>query len=104
MSTFSVSYAFPFRAPTTRDVPLARRLALAHKVHRLVEAGEIDSYSEAAERFGITRANMTHLTNLMLLAPEIQASIVRGDCVATARQLRTVCKSVLWSEQQSQLG
>ena len=46
---------------------LARRLALANYVERCIEAGVIDSYTEAARKLGITRARMTQVMDLLLL-------------------------------------
>src|SRR5574342_1088106 len=37
---------------------LARMLALAYHVERLIDAGDLDDHADAAQRFGITRAGM----------------------------------------------
>ena len=45
-------------------------LALAHQIDRMIRRGEIASLAEAARICGVTRARMTQITNLMLLAPD----------------------------------
>ena len=54
----------------------ARLLALAHHIDRLVEEGRLRDYAEAAGVLGLTRARVTQVMNLMLLAPEIQDAVV----------------------------
>ena len=46
---------------------LAMRLALVHYVDRCVEDGTLASYSDAANRLGISRARMTQVMDLLLL-------------------------------------
>ena len=63
-------------APTGRVPRVARLLALAHRIDRMVHDGEIRNLSEAARRLGLTRARVTQVMNLLLLAPEIQEAIL----------------------------
>ena len=42
----------------------ARMLALAHHVERLIEAGELTGYADAARGLGLTRARLTQVMNL----------------------------------------
>ena len=74
-------------------------LALAHHVERLVEAGELAGYAEAARALGLTRARLTQVMNLLLLAPEIQEAILLGDMRATERSLRRVVREPVWAQQ-----
>ncbi len=77
----------------------ARMLALAHHVERLVEAGELESYSAAADALGLTRARLTQVMNLLLLAPEIQERILTGDLRASERRFRPVVGEACWEGQ-----
>ncbi len=54
---------------------IARRVALAHHIENLIERGELRDYAEAAERLGLTRARVTQICDLALLAPDIQAGV-----------------------------
>ena len=74
-------------------------LALAHHVERLVEAGELTGYAEAAKALGITRERMTQVKNLLLLAPEIQEAILMGELKATERALRGAVHEADWNGQ-----
>ena len=62
--------------PATR---LARQLALAHKIERLVEAGTLKDYAEAAALLGISRARMSQVMDLLGLAPAEKERILLGE-------------------------
>lgn len=91
---------WPAAAPAT---PIARLLALAHHIERLVEAGELKDYAEAARLLGMAKSHMTHVTNLLSLASEIQEAILTGELVATEHAMRPVCSRLTWSEQRQRL-
>lgn len=76
-------------------------LALAHYVERLVEAGEIESYAEAARVLGLTRARLTQVMGLVLLAPEVQERVLMGELRTTERELRGVVNEVEWEAMPS---
>ena len=80
---------------------LARMLALAHHVERLVEAGELESYSAAADALGLTRARLTQVMNLLLLAPAVQERVLFGHGRATERSLRSTVGKANWTKQLS---
>ncbi len=77
----------------------AQMLALAHHVERLVEAGELTGYAEAARSLGLTRARMTQVMNLLLLAPEIQEQVLVRKINGSERRLRKVVKEADWCRQ-----
>ncbi len=79
----------------------ARMLALAHYVERLVEAGELSGYAEAARVLGLTRARLTQVMGLLLLAPAIQARILDGKLEVSERRMRTVVAEAGWTVQVS---
>jgi hypothetical protein len=83
----------------TEAHPTARLLALAHRIERLVQCGELRDYREAATRFGISHARMSQVTGMLLLAPAIQADLLLGRVVATEGGLRRVSARTDWSEQ-----
>ena len=92
-------------ASTGRIPRVARMLALAHKIDAMVRDGEFADYADAARRLGLTRARVTQITNLLLLAPEIQESILALPSVATGRdpvserQLRPIVADPNWNRQ-----
>jgi hypothetical protein len=86
---------------TPDATPIARMLALAHHVERLVEAGVLKDYADAARQLGMAKSHMTHVTNLLRLAPDIQEKILAGRLDTSERRLRPACGSLMWTEQQS---
>ncbi|MEE9390989.1 MAG: hypothetical protein V3W41_00620 [Planctomycetota bacterium] len=55
---------------------LAMRLALAHYIERCVEDGTLASYSDAANRLGISRPRLTQVAGFLLLRPQVQSDIL----------------------------
>ena len=114
MTNLTVRYKAPFGGtPTNESEPrdrhesprpsrAARMLALAHHVEQLIEAGKLSGYSEAAQALGLTRARVTQVMNLLLLAPEIQEQILTVELRASERSLRRVVREPAW-EGQSRL-
>ena len=66
------------------------RAAMAHYIERQIDEGAIPDYAAAARALGLTRARLSQIMNLLLLAPEIQARIAVGELVLTERALRRV--------------
>ena len=77
----------------------ARMLALAHHIEHQIENGAIPDYAAAARALGVTRARLTQIMNLLLLAPEIQGRILRSELVPTERALRGVVGEPDWDVQ-----
>ncbi len=94
-------------APVGRVPGVARLLALAHRIDSMVRGGEIADYADAARRLNLTRARVTQITNLLLLAPEIQEGILdlplvtNGRDPVTERQLRPIVAEPDWNKQLS---
>jgi hypothetical protein len=89
----------------TRPARVARLLALAHDIERRIQAGGFKDYAEVARLHGLTRARLTQVMNLLLLAPDIQAKVLEmmaraGREPVTERQLREVTNTVVWAEQR----
>ena len=80
-------------------------LALAHKIQDAIDRGAVRDRAEVAQRLGLTRARVTQLLDLTLLAPDIQESIlfvqsVDGIEPVTERELRPLCDQAAWSVQR----
>lgn len=96
--------------PLPRIPRVTRLMALAIKFQDMVDRGEVRDYADLARLGHVTRARMSQIMNLLLLAPDIQAELLKsGDSAATTagvpeRDLRTVARLVLWSEQRKVWG
>ena len=90
-------------AEAASPVPrITRLMALAIKFQEMINRGEVRDYADLARLGYVTRARLTQIMNLLLLAPDIQFRIlhaVMGD-VPGERLLRRVVSQVLWSEQR----
>ena len=92
-------------APTGRVPRVARLLVLAHRIDSMIRNGELDNLADAARRLNLTRARVSQITNLLLLAPEIQEAILdmglvtNGPDPVTERQLRRVVAEADWNQQ-----
>ena len=106
------SYAVDFRPerapepePVGRVLRVAKLVALAHRIDGMIRAGEIPDLATAARLCGVTRARMTQIMNLLLLAPEIQEAILdlptinQGRDPVTERNLRPIVANADWKEQ-----
>jgi hypothetical protein len=110
-ATFSVAFAKTGRPQTIHEPPhgriarVARLVALAHEIERRVRAGELDDLAHAARVFGLTRARITQISNLVLLAPAIQEEILAmppvtvGRDPITERNLRAIVGEPVWERQ-----
>jgi hypothetical protein len=93
-------------APRRYPARIARQVALAHALRRRLERGEFADFADMARQFGFTRARVTQLMDLLLLAPEVQEEILLLELPAGAqpiseRALReALCRSVDWREQR----
>ncbi len=93
------------QAATGRVPRVTRMLALAHKIDAMIRAGELRDFADAARAIGVTRARITQVTNLLLLAPEIQEAILDLPLVrnerdpVSERQLRRIVAEVDWERQ-----
>lgn len=63
--------------PTLGSVPrVSRLLAMALRMDELCRSGEVADYAELARLALVTRARMTQIMSLLLLAPDIQEEIL----------------------------
>lgn len=92
----------PPEEPVTDTVhPLARRMALAIEAKRLIESGVVADAAEMARVAGMTRARMTQILNLTLLAPEIQEGLLlfQGNDGMPRAAIKAACSMNKWSDQ-----
>lgn len=94
-------------APTRRyPARIARQLALAHGLRLRLERGEFADFADMARQLGFTRARVTQLMDLLLLAPEVQEEILflelpPGAQPVSERGLReALLGTVDWQEQR----
>ncbi len=84
---------------------MARLLALAHRIDGMIAACELKDLADVARTCGVTRARMTQIMNLLLLAPEIQEAILdlppvtSGPDPVSERQLRRIVAEADWNRQ-----
>lgn len=90
--------------PVRRPARVAQMLAFAHSLQAAIDRGDYRDQADAARQLGLTRARVTQLMNLTLLAPEIQESVLFLEAVdgrepLSERELRRVLGSLVWEEQ-----
>ena len=69
---------------------IARMLALAHLVDRLIDEGKLADYADAARRLGVSRGRMTQVMNLRGLSPTIQEGILVSGWELSERVVRGI--------------
>ena len=85
---------------------VARLLALAIRLEQLVQARVIANYAALAELGHVSRARVTQILNLLLLAPDIQEALLflprteRGRDPFHLRQLQRLALVADWKEQR----
>ena len=85
---------------------ITRLMALAIKIDGLIAAGAITSQADAARLGHVSRARMTQIMNLLLLAPDIQEQILnlprvkRGHDPINETHLRPLVSEIDWLAQR----
>ncbi|MEQ9380129.1 MAG: hypothetical protein RJP95_04650 [Pirellulales bacterium] len=98
----------PTRTPDSpgRVPRIARLMALAIRFDELIKAGEVADYAELARLAHVTRARITQIMNLRMLAPDIQEAILflprvdSGRDPIHLRQLQSIALVPDWWKQQ----
>jgi hypothetical protein len=95
----------PEVAPQRRPARVAHMLALAIRIEKMIESGELKDRAHAAANLGFTRARLTQILALTLLAPDIQEEILflevdEGVERITERALRDIVSIDDWREQR----
>ena len=92
--------------PAGRVPRITRLMALAIRCDRLIREGEIADYAELARLGHVTRARVTQIMNLLLLAPDIQEAILnlprisRGDDLIILRRVQAIAAEGDWVRQR----
>ena len=92
------------KTPDPPRIPrIARLMALAIKFQSMVDRGEVRDYADLARLGYVSRARLTQIMNLLLLAPDIQEHLLLeigkdGRCETA---IRAVCAEVCWSLQRT---
>ena len=99
------------KPPSNGRVPrVSRLMALAIRLEQLVSSGQVEDYATLASARQVTRSRITQITNLTLLAPDIQEAILflprvqRGRDPITERELRPIAAEPDWRKQWSIWG
>jgi alkylated DNA nucleotide flippase Atl1 len=103
----SRSDSHPGKNRNTGRVPrIARLMALAIHLQKLIDAGAVRDYAEIARLTGLTRARVTQIMNLTLLAPGIQEEILflprvqNGHDPIAERNIRKITAEPIWINQK----
>jgi site-specific DNA recombinase len=85
---------------------LARLMALALRLEGLVRNGQVTDYAELARLGHVSRARVSQILSLVLLAPDIQETLLflpantNGGTALTERHLRPIAAEPDWSLQR----
>ena len=95
----------PKPEPVRRPAKVARMLALAHHLQSAIDRGLVADRAAVARKLGLTRARVTQLLDLLLLAPDLQQAVLGLEAVDGAepmseRALRAVAHAGSWVEQR----
>ena len=92
--------------PSGRIPRVTRLMALAIRFDRLIKAGKIDNEAELAQLGNVSRARVTQIMNLLMLAPDIQEEIIHltrvtgGRDPIHLRQLQSIALIPDWRKQR----
>jgi len=91
--------------PVGRLPRVTRLLALAHRFEQMIHDGVVKDYAELARLGHVSRARLSQIMDLLLLAPEIQDEILfrapvdSGKDPITERALRRTVEIHCWERQ-----
>ena len=92
--------------PCGRLPRITRLMALAIHFDGLIQSGVVTNYAELARLGNVTRARVTQIMNLLMLAPSIQEELLflhrveRGRAEACLRDMQRVAAVREWEEQK----
>lgn len=85
---------------------LARLVALSHHLEGLVRSGAVADYAGVARLAGVSRARVSQIIDLQLLAPDIQEAVLfmerpaRGRAPIGEQHLRPIVRIPGWDAQR----
>lgn len=97
----------PERNMPDRLPRIAKLMALAIRYEGFVRDGVVADYAELARLGHVTRARMSQITSLLLLAPDIQEALLflprvaSGKDPLTERELRPIVATPDWRKQRA---
>lgn len=92
--------------PVGRVPRVSRLMALAIRFDDLIHSGAVSDYAELARLGHVTRARLTQIMNLRMLAPDIQEEILHlprvtsGRASVHLRQLQSIALVPDWRKQR----
>ena len=92
--------------PGGRIPRIARLMALAIRFEQLIGEGQVRDFAELARLGHVSRARITQIMNLRLLAPDIQEQLLwlspieRGYDPLHLRQLQPIAATSEWGKQR----
>ena len=92
--------------PTTRVPRVARLMALAIRLDELIRTGAVRDQAEVAHVGRVTRARVTQIMNLVLLAPDVQEQMLflkrpeRGIAGIILADLKSIACQANWQKQR----
>ncbi len=98
--------AVPSNPESGRVPRVARFMALALRIERLVREGQIKDYAEAARLGHVTRARLSQIMNLLQLAPDLQEAVLflprveRGRSPLHLAHLQPITGQLEWPKQR----
>jgi len=104
-----IAAAKPTEKPTVtpgRIPRISRLMALAIRLERMLQTGEVDNLTELARLGHVTQPRMSQILNLTLLAPDIQeellflARITAGKANIHEKMLRPITGETDWDKQR----
>ena len=103
--TFTEEEPPPKPEPVRRPAKVARMLALAHHIQNAIDRGVVADRAAVARKLGFTRARITQLLDLLLLAPDIQARVLELEAIdgvepMSERALRAATHAGAWEAQR----
>ena len=85
---------------------ISKLMALAIHFESLIKGQEVQDYADIARLGGVSRARVTQIMNLLLLAPDIQEKLLflprvyKGRDKITERGIRDLTREPIWERQQ----
>ena len=92
--------------PTGRIPRISRLMALAIRFERVIQEGHVSDQAELARLGHVTRARVTQIMNLLMVAPDIQEEILflprtlSGRALIRERHIRPLTNVLDWRKQR----
>jgi hypothetical protein len=94
--------------PLGRVPRISRMMALAIWFDDLIRNGEVNNFAELARLGQVSRTRITHIMNLLLLAPDIQEELLfltrieQGADTIRLKDLQPAARTMRWESQRRQ--